>query len=94
VKPKGVLLSPDEKTLYISTGRGNSIAVVDAETLEVKNTIPVGTRVWGIALSKDGTRLYACNGVSGTLSVVDTVAQKEIATVEVGSMPWGVVLND
>ncbi|HHX83259.1 MAG TPA: beta-propeller fold lactonase family protein, partial [Pseudomonadaceae bacterium] len=94
VKPKGVLLSPDEKTLYVSTGRANSIAVLDAETLELQDTIAVGNRVWGIALSRDGSRLYAANGVSGTLSVVDTAAREEIATVEVGDMPWGVVLDD
>jgi YVTN family beta-propeller protein len=94
VKPKGVLLSPDEKTLYISTGRANQIAVLDAATLEIRNTIEVGSRVWGIALSRDGSRLYAANGVSGTLSVVDTAAGMEIATVEVGNMPWGVVLDD
>jgi YVTN family beta-propeller protein len=94
VKPKGVLLSRDQKTLYVSTGRANSIAVLDATSLELQTTIPVGKRVWGLALSRDGSRLYTCNGVDNTVSVVDTGAHKEIAKIAVGDMPWGVVIDD
>ena len=94
VKPKGVLLSHDQKTLYVSTGRANSVAVLDADTLAHNETIPVGKRVWGLALSRDGSRLYTCNGVDHTVSVVDTAANKEIAKIAVGKFPWGVVIDD
>jgi len=93
-KPKGVLLSRDQHTLYVSTGGGNAIAVVDADTLAPKAVIPVGKRVWGLALSRDGTRLYACNGLDGTVSVIDTTTQQVSATIQVGSRPWGLVIDD
>ena len=57
VKPKGIRLSPDNKRLYISLGRGNAIAVLNPDTLALEGSVEVGLRVWGLALSKDGTRL-------------------------------------
>jgi YVTN family beta-propeller protein len=93
-KPKGIRLSRDGSVLYVSTGRGNAVAVVDPDTLDLKATIPVGSRVWGLAQSADGSRLYATNGLDNTLSVIDTATNKQIQTVEVGDMPWGVVLDE
>lgn len=94
VKPKGILLSPDGDRLYVSMGRGNAVAVLDPDTLEVQGTVGTGVRTWGIALSRDGKRLYAANGPDGTLSVVDTEALEEIKTIPTGEMPWGVVIDD
>ena len=94
VKPKGILLSPDGDRLYVSMGRGNAVAVLDPDTLEVQGTVGTGVRTWGIALSRDGKRLYAANGPDGTLSVVDTEALEEIKTIPTGEMPWGVVVDD
>jgi YVTN family beta-propeller protein len=37
-----VKVSPDGKKIYASTGRGGSVVVVDANTFEVSNTVPVG----------------------------------------------------
>ncbi len=94
VKPKGILLSPDGTRLYVSLGRGNAIAVLAPDTLELRGSVEVGVRVWGLALSRDGRRLYAANGPDGNVSVVDTEAMREIAKIPTGAMPWGVVLDD
>lgn len=93
VKPKGVRLGPDGK-LWVSTGRGNAVAILDAETLDLEATIPVGTRVWGMAFSSDGKRLYVTNGLDGDLSEIDVAARKELRRIPTGEMPWGVVLDD
>ena len=93
-KPKDILLSKDETTLYVAGGRAAKIIVLDAETLEIKDTIPVGKRVWGLAMSRDGSRVYTTNGISNTVSVIDTATNKVIATIEVGKAPWGVVIDD
>ena len=89
-----IKVSPDDKMLYVTTGRGNSVAFLDAETLELKGNVPVGKRVWGLDLSKDGSMIYTADGVDGTVSVVDTAKQERIKTIEVGSFPWGVALDD
>ncbi len=78
----------------MTTGRGNSVAVLDAKTLEMQANIPVGKRVWGLGMTRDGSRLYTADGVSGTVFVVDTATNKNIKTINVGKFPWGVVVDD
>ena len=93
-KPKDVLLSKDEKILYVAGGRSSTVFALDADTLEIQAEIPVGKRVWGLALNGDGSRLYSTNGVSGSISVIDTASNTVVETIEVGKFPWGVVVDD
>lgn len=93
-KPKDVLLSKDERTLYVAGGRANEVLVIDAEKMELIQAIPVGKRVWGLAMTRDGKRLFTTDGVSGTVSVIDTESNRNIKTIEVGEFPWGVVIDD
>ena len=93
-KPKDVILSKDEKTLYVAAGRSNSVNVMDADTLDLIKKIPVGKRVWGLAISKDGSRVFSTDGVSSTVSVIDTGTNEVIKTINVGEFPWGVVIDD
>jgi PQQ-dependent catabolism-associated beta-propeller protein len=93
-KPKGILLSQDEKILFISLGRANQVAVLDALTFEVKKVIPVGKRVWGLALTRAGDRIYTCNGVDNTVSIIETKHLEVLKTLDVGTAPWGVVIDD
>lgn len=89
--PVGMTLSPDEKRLYVATGRGNSVAIIDTATNKPLKQIGVGQRVWGIALTPDGRKLYAANGLSNDISVIDTTADRVIATVKGGDGPWGAI---
>ena len=68
--------------------------MLDANTLEIHKSIPVGKRVWGLALSADGSRLYTTDGVSNQVSVIDTAAAEVVATVPVGKFPWGVAVYE
>ena len=65
----GTAMSPDGKELYVTTGRGNSVAVVDTQKNALVASIPVGGRVWGIGLSPDGGKIYTANGASDDVSV-------------------------
>lgn len=93
-KPKDILLSKDEKTVYVAGGRANEILVMDAEKMELIKGIPVGKRVWGLGMTRDGKRLFTTDGVSGTVSVIDTESNTRIKTIEVGKFPWGVAIDD
>lgn len=90
-RPQCVIISPDGKKVYASTGRGGTVCVVDANTYEVLDNIKVGKRPWGITLSPDGRYLFAANGPSDDVSVVDLTTDKEIARVKSPGSPWGVV---
>lgn len=93
-KPKDVLLSIDEKTLYVAGGRADAVIVLDADTLKIRATIPVGKRVWGLARSRDGSRIFSTDGASNSVSAIDTVRNEVIKTIPVGELPWGIVIDD
>ena len=93
-KPKDILISRDEKWLFVAGGRSNSVFVLNADTLATIKSIPTGKRVWGLALDRLGKRLFTTNGVSGTVSVIDTESHQVIKTIKVGEFPWGVVVDD
>lgn len=92
-----VLLDSRRKRLYLSTGRGGTVAVIEVAGAnsppKLIKEIPVGTRPWGIALSADGRHLYTANGPSNDMSIVDTESLTTIKRVAVGKSPWGVVVG-
>ena len=91
-RPMRVRASPDGSKLYASTGRGGSVAVVDARSFSQVDSIAVGKRPWGIVISPDGKYLFAANGPSNDVSVVDLATNKEIAKVKAGESPWGLAV--
>ena len=93
LKPKGIAVSNDGKRIYLATGRGNSVAVIDGETLSLITLVPVGQRPWGIALSRDGKKLYTANGLSNDVSVIDTATNRVLTTIKAGDGPWGIVVK-
>jgi YVTN family beta-propeller protein len=95
-RPMALVLDAPRKRLYMSTGRGGTIAVIDiaeSSALKLVTEVPVGTRPWGIALSADSGRLYSANGPSNDVSIVDTSTLRTIGKIPVGRSPWGVVLG-
>ena len=89
----GLALSPDGKTLYVTMGRGESVAVIDVATRKVERLIDsVGSRPWGIAVSADGTKLFTANGPSNDVSVVDAASGKVEKRIKIGGLPWGVLI--
>lgn len=91
-RPMGLALSSDEKQLFVSTGRGGSIGVVDVTARKLAHSIEdVGARPWGIALASDGKHLFSANGSSDDLSIIDVESGKVERKVTIGGLPWGVV---
>jgi PQQ-dependent catabolism-associated beta-propeller protein len=92
-RPMGIVLDAPRKRMYLSTGRGGTVAVVALEGPKLITEIPVGARPWGIALAKDGRRLYTANGSSNDVSIIDTTSLAVIKKIPVGKSPWGVALG-
>jgi YVTN family beta-propeller protein len=70
--------------LYVATGRGNSVAVIEHNRL-VKQ-IPVGARPWWLAFA--GNKLYVANGLSNDVSIIEN--DRVVGTIKAGDGPWGV----
>lgn len=92
-RPMGVALDAKAGRLYISTGRGGTVAAISLDGPKLLKEIAVGKRPWGIALSGDGRRLYTANGPSNDVSIIDTSSLTVIKTVPVGSSPWGLAIG-
>jgi YVTN family beta-propeller protein len=92
-RPMGVVLDSKRGRLYVTTGRGGTVAVIDSASHKLLAEVPVGTRPWGIALSQDGRWLYTANGPSDDVSVIDTSTLQVVRHIRVGRSPWGVVVG-
>ena len=92
-RPMAVVLDVNRNRLYLSTGRGGTVAVIDTTGPKLTTEIAVGTRPWGIALSTDRRWLYTANGPSNDVTIVDTSSLKVVRRIPVGRSPWGVVVG-
>ena len=92
IKPMGLALSPDAKQLYVSTGRGHKVFVVDTATNKPTGSFDVGQRPWGIAVSPDGKTLFTANGPANDISVVDVASQTVTKKIKATGGPWGVLI--
>ena len=93
-RPMGGVLSLDGTQLYVSTGRGGSLSLIDlASKKQVRSIDGVGDRPWGIALSADGRTVYTANGTSRDLSMTDVASGNVVHRVALGGLPWGVALS-
>ncbi|KAF0134712.1 MAG: Glycoside hydrolase family 81 [Candidatus Saganbacteria bacterium] len=75
--PKGLALSPDKKTLYISTSTNAEINAYDAATGIKKTAFNVTAQLYGprqIAVSPDGKLLYAVDAISQNVKIFDAVS--------------------
>ncbi|HEV7675557.1 MAG TPA: bifunctional YncE family protein/alkaline phosphatase family protein, partial [Candidatus Angelobacter sp.] len=66
--PNGLALAPDEKTLYVTNGGTNSVAVIaldkDPDDSRVVGLIPTGWYPTSVSVSKTGRTLFIVNGKS------------------------------
>lgn len=90
IKPMGLALSEDGKKLYVTTGKGKKLFVVDTGTNQVAQSVEVGTRPWGIALSPDGKEIFTANGQGQDVSMVDAATLTVAKKIKSNGGPWGI----
>ena len=66
-------------TAYVSNEKGNSISVVDTDTMKVVKTVDVGQRPRGITISHDGKFIYLCASDDDTVEVIDTATMEIVS---------------
>src|SRR5687768_13447145 len=91
VRPMGAIASPDGKYVFITTGRGKNVVILDTATNAPVGSVEVGDRPWGIAMDREGRTLFTANGPSNDVSIVDVESRAVKARVKVGERPWGAV---
>lgn len=93
-RPMGVVASPVEPRVFVTTGRGGGVAVIDTSKNRVLDVIErVGARPSGIGITNDGRKLYTANGPSDDVSVIDVQSRRVLSRVPAGRSPWGVAIE-
>ena len=86
-------MSAEARTIFVSNEKGNSISVVDGDTLELVEEVPVGQRPRGIVLGKDNKFLYICASDDDTIEVMDTETLEVVGTMPSGPDPELMVIS-
>jgi YVTN family beta-propeller protein len=80
------ILSPDEKTLYISLWGGDKLAFYNTTT-QVLSSINTGSHPNELLLNKKGNLLFVANANDNSVSIVNTATHKTIETVSTALYP-------
>lgn len=94
--PKGVSISPDGRTLYVTNygnANSNNVMLYDASTLQRTGAINVPGIVVESALSPDGGTLYVSNFTRGTVQFINLTTRRVTREVRAGSHPKVLALS-
>ena len=91
--PRHILLSDDDRYLYVSNHKMNMVRKIDLRSGAVAGTASTGTETRTMAISDDGESLYVVNYQDGTVSKVRTSDMKILQTVFSGTHPVGITYD-
>jgi YVTN family beta-propeller protein len=93
--PAGIAFAPDGKTVYAAFSRNNTLAVIDAETRQIRREVLVGIAPFAVVVAKGSGKIYVSNRGGRRPKAGDTVAPSsgtEVVTDPVtGSSTTGTV---
>src|SRR5262249_29133996 len=72
---------------YVSNEKGNTVSVIDTDTLGVIKTSKVGQRPRGIAITNDDKYVLVAVGDDDTIQMIDTASGEITATLPSGPDP-------
>jgi YVTN family beta-propeller protein len=95
----GISMSPDNKTLWVTSIPNNAVYVYDVATLKTIGKVdlpsekiagrsePISSVPEWVTFTPDGKYLYVSNSSMKSVSVVDTGAMKVVKVIPVGEVP-------
>jgi len=91
--PRAIVLSPDEKTLYVTLNISGKVAAWNLEKNKMIKSVSTGKAARSLDISDDGSVLFVVNFGSGTMSKVRASDMKLIQTVKVCNEPIGITFD-
>lgn len=94
----GLVLSPDEKELWVTSYAGGAVHVYSVPELELVGTVKVGKSPHWLAWQPpqdalmQGWRLWVSEMDSNTVSAIDPVTREVVATIPTGPAPRRIVV--
>jgi YVTN family beta-propeller protein len=87
----GMGISPDHKTLWVTSLLDNSVSVFTLPELRRLTTIPVGRGPDWLTFTPDGARCYVSNAGGNSVSSIDAAGFREVARIPVGKVPKRII---
>jgi len=100
-QPNKMLLSRNQRLLYVANGNSDSISVIDTESNAVVKTISIarpgekykGSNPNALALSRDSKTLYVTLGGENAVAVVDLESEEVVGRIPTGWYPNSVSVS-
>jgi YVTN family beta-propeller protein len=83
----GILVSPDNRTLWVNSSVASAVFVYALPDLKYLGYVKVGEVPDWLTFTPDGTRVYVANAGSNTVSAIDVATRKEVSRIPVGEVP-------
>lgn len=83
----GIMVSPDNKTLWVDSSPANSVFIYSLPDLKVLGYVKTGEVPDWITMTPDGKIVYIANSGSNSVSAIDAATRKEVARIPVGEVP-------
>ena len=94
LRPHCAVFGPQNGLLYVTTELGDSVTIIDPESLHILGSVPTGQpESHMLAITHDGKRGYTSNVHVGTVSVLDLEARQNIAVIHVRSYAQRIALS-
>lgn len=91
--PRGIAVSPDDKTAYVALMGDNRTVKVDLDTGDVDDFANTGNGPRHLLMSPDGSKVYISNNGEGTVSEVSAKSGEVTREVTVGSQPRSMAIS-
>jgi YVTN family beta-propeller protein len=91
--PRHLLLSSDDRYLYVSNNHENLVRKIDLQAGTVAGVAHTGVETRSMVLAPDGDSLYVVNYRDGTVSKVRTSDMKILQTLKSGGHPVGITYD-
>jgi len=92
-RPRGIVLSPDGKYLYMCTSDEDHVEVLDLQSNRVLHNLPSGPDPELMVINSDGSNLYIANEDDNMVTVVDVGGRSKVVEIPVGIEPEGMGLS-
>ena len=92
--PIRLKFTPDGSQAWVSNAQSNTVAVFDAKTRQLLDTIEVGEVPVGILMTPDGGRAFVANTNANQITVIDVPDRKVLRSFTTGTEPDGMAWAD
>jgi len=84
-------ITPDRKTLWVTSLLDNSVSVFSLPDLKRISAIHVGKGPDWMTFTPGGKRCYVSNAGSGSVSVLDVASKNELTKIALGRVPKRII---